>query len=47
MKKNIIAISPPYCTTFLGKGPQRIIFSALEDRNQNYKLNFRESSIKT
>src|SRR6218665_1909817 len=33
------------CTTLLGQGPQCIIFSALEGRRQNYKLNFRESSI--
>ena len=33
-------------TTFLDQGPQCIIFSALEDRRQNYDLNFRESSKK-
>ena len=33
------------CTTFLGQGPQRIIFSAIEGRRQNYELNFRKSSI--
>jgi len=26
------------CTTFLGQGPQHIIFSALEGRRQNYEL---------
>jgi len=34
------------CTTFLGQGPQSIIFSALLGRRQNHELNFRESSIK-
>ena len=34
------------CTTFLGQGPHRIIFSALEGQRQNYELKFRESSIK-
>jgi len=34
------------CTNFLGKGPQCIIFSALESRKQNYELNCRESSTK-
>src|SRR6218665_640644 len=28
------------CTAFLGQGPQCLIFSALEDRRQNYGLNF-------
>src|SRR6218665_83741 len=34
------------CTTFLGQGTQRIIFSALDGQRQNYELKFRESSIK-
>src|SRR6218665_3574823 len=34
------------CITFLGQGPQRIIFSALEGQRQNYELRFQESSIK-
>src|SRR6218665_283003 len=33
------------CTAFLAQGPQCIIFSALEDRRQNYDPNVRESSI--
>jgi len=32
------------CTTLLGQGPQRTIFSALEGRRQNYKLNVHVSS---
>src|SRR6218665_1805600 len=34
------------CTTFLGQGPQHIIFNALEGQRQNYELKFQESSIK-
>src|SRR6218665_1090777 len=30
----------------MGRGPQCIIFSALEGRRKNYELNFREPSIK-
>ena len=29
------------CTTFLGQGPQHIIFSPLEGRRQNHELNLR------
>jgi len=41
----VVALSQR-CTTFLGQGPQCIIFSALEGRRQNYELKFHESSIK-
>jgi len=33
------------CTTFLGQGPQCLVFNALEGRRQNYDLNFRKTSI--
>jgi len=33
-------------TTFLGQGPQCIIFSALEGQRQNYDLNVKNKKLK-